>query len=67
MSRQFLGIAEENWQLADWEAQVADHRIQGTTPREVRKVFEDEKPALLPLPAARFPFFHEAQCSAHPE
>jgi hypothetical protein len=62
----FPGITEQNRHLAQWEAQVADHRIHGTTRRQVRKVFQEhEKPALLPLPAERFPFFHEGRRSVH--
>lgn len=64
--RSFGSLADENRHLTQWERQVADHRIHGTTRQQVRKVFEErEKPALLPLPAARFPFFHEAQRSVH--
>jgi len=52
--------------LDRWERQVADHRIHGTTKKQVRQLFEEaEKPALLPLPATRFPFFHEGQRSVH--
>ncbi len=37
-------------------------RIHGTARQQVGKVFtEVERPALLPLPAARFPFSHEAE------
>ncbi len=64
--RTFGGLAEQNRHLAQWEGQVADGRIHGTTRRQVRKLFEEhEKPALLPLPAGSFPFFHEAQRSVH--
>ena len=45
-----------------WEQNIADTRIHGTTKRHVGKVFREvEQAALLPLPAERFPFFHEAQ------
>jgi len=64
--RVFGSLAEENAHLDRWERQVADHRIHGTTKKQVRQLFEKaEKPALLPLPATRFPFFHEAQRSVH--
>ena len=64
--RTFTTLQEENRHLQQWEATVADTRIHGTTRRQVCKVFEEvEKPALLPLPAGRFPFFHEAQRSVH--
>lgn len=59
--RTFTSIAEQNRHLLEWESQVADKRIHGTTRQQVSKVFEEvEKPALLPLPPARFELFHEA-------
>ena len=65
-ARTFGSLAEQNRHLAQWEAQVADHRIHGTTRRQVRTLFEErERPALLPLPAARFPFFHEGRRVVH--
>jgi len=64
--RVFSSLAEENRHLATWERQVADHRIHGTTRKQVRQVFQEvERPALLPLPPERFPFFHEAQRVVH--
>jgi transposase len=63
---EFSTLAQENEHLRTWEATVADTRIHGTTRRQVNRVFEEtEKPALLPLPAERFPFFHEAQRAVH--
>jgi transposase len=65
-ARSFPGLAEENRHLWQWESTVADTRIHGTTRRQVGKVFaEVEKPALLPLPAGRFPFFQEARRKVH--
>ena len=64
--RTFTSLADENRHLEQWEATVADTRIHGTTRQQVGKVFQEvEKPALLPLPAGRFPFFHEAQRTVH--
>jgi transposase len=64
--RSFGSLAEENHHLLNWETQVADQRIHGTTKRQVREVFERvEKPALLPMPAARFDLFQEALRSVH--
>jgi transposase len=64
--RQFATLADENRHLEHWEATVADTRIHGTTRQQVGKVFTKvERPALLPLPPERFPFFHEAQRSVH--
>jgi transposase len=57
----FTSLAQQNQHLLQWETQVADQRIHGTTRRQVSKVFEQvEKAALLPLPASRFELFHEA-------
>lgn len=64
--RQFPGLVQENAHLLDWETTVADTRIHGTTRQQVREVFERmEKPALRPLPAERFPCFHEGQRTVH--
>jgi hypothetical protein len=43
------------------ETNVADTRIHGTTKEQVGKRFEQERAALLPLPADRFPFFREGR------
>jgi transposase len=64
--RTFASLQEQNLYLKSWEERVADHRIHGTTRKQVKKVFEDqEKSALRPLPAAAFPFFHEGRRSVH--
>jgi len=63
--RIFTSLAEENQFLMNWEAQVADQRIHGTTKQQVEKLFQVERRALLPLPAERFPFFHEAHRAVH--
>lgn len=61
-AREFSSLEAQNQHLAHWEQNIADTRIHGTTKRHVGKVFrEAEQVALLPLPAERFPFFHEAQ------
>ncbi len=63
---EFNSLAEENRHLQHWETTVADTRIHGTTRKQVKKAFEEaEQPALLPLPATRFQFFHEAKRSVH--
>lgn len=59
--RRFSSLSEQNQHLTEWESGVADKRIHGTTRKQVEKVFEEvEKPALLPLPPARFELFYEA-------
>lgn len=57
----FESLQAQNQHLAQWELTVADTRLHGTTRQQVGKVFQQtERAALLPLPAERFPFFHEA-------
>jgi transposase len=64
--RVFTSLAEENQFLLNWETQVADRRIHGTTKQQVEKLFiEAEQRQLLRLPAERFPFFHEAHRAVH--
>lgn len=58
---EFASLADQNRHLLEWESSVADTRIHGTTRKQVAKLFEVERPALLPLPVERFPFFHEAE------
>lgn len=59
--RRFNSLEEQNCHLQDWETNVADTRIHGTTRLHVGRVFREvEQPALQRLPAERFPNFHEA-------
>src|SRR5437868_6034127 len=39
----FASLEEENRSLADWERTVADTRIHGTTKRQVKLLFEQER------------------------
>jgi hypothetical protein len=58
---QFQDLFHQNHHLAQWEQSVADTRIHGTTRQQVGRIYEQtERTALLPLPAEKFPFFHEA-------
>lgn len=62
----FASLQDQNRHLLEWEQHIADTRIHGTTRRQVGRVFEEvERAALLPLPADRFPFFHEAPRMVH--
>ncbi|MBN2476314.1 MAG: IS21 family transposase [Pirellulales bacterium] len=64
--RQFSSLEEENRHLLDWEANVADTRIHGTTRKQVGGLLESvERPALLELPPDRFPSFQEATRKVH--
>ena len=61
----YQSISQENEALQHWEAHVADLRIHGTTKKQVKALFAEQRPALLPLPPTAFPFFHEAQRAVH--
>jgi transposase len=64
--RTFASLAEQNRHLLEWETQVADRRIHGTTRQQVAAVFEaSERPALLAPPASRFELFQEARRCVH--
>jgi transposase len=60
-SRTFASLEEQNRHLQDWETNVADTRIHGTTHKQPGKAFEEERPFLQPLPRERFAFFHEGK------
>ncbi len=64
--RTFTSLGGENEHLQNWERQVADTRIHGTTRKQVGKLFEEvEKSTLQPLPAEPFPFYHEGKRTVH--
>jgi hypothetical protein len=62
----FHSLDEENRHLLDWETTVADLRIHDTMRQPIGQLFAAvERPALQTLPAARVPFFHEAERRVH--
>jgi len=63
--RTFPSLAEQKRFLLAWETGVADTRIHGTTKQQVRRMFETERAALLPLPAEPFPCYHEGRRKVH--
>ena len=63
--RKFSSLQEQNDFLRNWEKNVADKRIHGTTKRQVAQMFEGEKPFLKPLPASLFEVFSEGQRKVH--
>ena len=64
--RTFDTLTEQNLFLLDWESNVADTRIHGTTRKQVGKIFtEVERSKLVPLPASLFPVFEEAPRIVH--
>ena len=63
--RLFTSLAALNQHLRVWEDQVADQRIHGTTRQQVKKLFEQERPHLKPLPDSLFPCYREGQRHVH--
>ena len=63
--RRFKSLSEENLFLKQWESQVADKRIHGTTRKQVATCFEEERPHLQPLADSLFPCFQEARRNVH--
>ena len=63
--RRFASLSEQNLHLAQWEKQVADTRIHGTTRQQVAACFAEEQPHLQPLPAMIFPCYQEARRMVH--
>ena len=64
--RSFESLSAQNLFLSDWEKNVADTRIHGTTRQQVSQLFEQvERAALQPLPAGLFPVFEEALRTVH--
>jgi transposase len=55
--RRFESIQEQNDQLVHWNERWAATRIHGTTKRQVREMFEEERPTLMPLPPTRFVYY----------
>jgi transposase len=64
-ARRFASLSEQNQFLTQWESGVADKRMHGTTRKQVAASFEEERPHLLPLPAALFPAYQEARRRVH--
>ena len=64
--REFAALPAVNTHLRNWESQVADKRIHGTTRKQVGAHFEAiDKPALGPLPPTLFPSFTEGRRTVH--
>lgn len=64
-SRKFESLSAEQAFLQHWEETIADTRIHGTTKRQVRQRFEEERSSLLPLPLEPFANFQEARRKVH--
>lgn len=63
--RRFESIEEENIFLTYWNEHSAATRIHGTMKRQVRAMFDEERPFLQPLPATRFEYYRICQRTVH--
>jgi|SRR5579872_833017 len=61
----FESIEAQNDHLWHWNQRWARTRIHGTTKRQVREIFEEERMALLPLPPTRFEYFRDGERRVH--
>jgi transposase len=62
--KRFESIEEQNANLARWNERWAATRIHGTTKRQVRAMFDEERPFLQPLPT-RFEYYRICQRTVH--
>ena len=63
--KRFESNEDENTFLAHWNEHCAATRIHGTTKRQVRAMFEEERPFLQPLPPTRFEYYRIFQRTVH--
>lgn len=56
--KRYENLEEGQAYLDGWEDRWGDTRIHGTTKRQVRAMFEDEKPRLQPLPLEPFKYYN---------
>jgi hypothetical protein len=57
--RKFESIEAQNEQLMHWEERWASPRIHGRAKRQVKELFQEEKPYLQPLPLMSFRYFQQ--------
>jgi transposase len=63
--RRFESIEEQNVFLTHWNERWAATRIHGTTKQQVRVMFDQERPFLLPLPTTRFEYYRIGERTVH--
>jgi transposase len=63
--KRFESLDEHNAHLLHWNEHWAATRIHGTLKRQVRAMFEEERPFLLPLPPMRFDYYQIAERRVH--
>ena len=61
----FESMEEAQRYLDEWTTRWADTRIHGTTKRQVATMFEEERPALQPLPIQSFRYFEYGKRVVH--
>lgn len=64
-SMRFESLEEAQAYLDRWSVRWADTRIHGTTKRQVAAMFDEERPALLTLPAEPFRYYEYGQRTVH--
>ena len=63
--KRFELIDDQNAHLMHWDERWASTRIHGTTKRQVREMFEEERPLLKALPTARFEYYRIVERRVH--
>jgi transposase len=63
--QRFESLEQAQAYLDHWEERWADTRIHGTTKRQVRAMFEEERPTLLPLPPEPFRYYEHGTRTVH--
>ena len=63
--KRFESIEEHNAYLFHWNERWAMTRIHGTRKRQVRAMFEEERPFLLPLPTTHFEYYQVGERTVH--
>lgn len=63
--RRFESLEEQNAFLDRWDQRWAMTRVHGTTKRQVRMMFEEERPFLQPLPPTRFEYYRICERTVH--
>lgn len=63
--KRFQSIEDQNAHLIHWNERWAATRIHGTTKRQVREMFIEERPSLQSLPNTRFEYYQILQRRVH--
>lgn len=63
--RTFETLDAHNAHLLHWNERWAATRIHGTTKRQVREMFDEERPALVALPLSRFEYYRILERRVH--